>query len=200
MTSLIDQYPRAAQSVDLWFDMHEKPEEKHPKWWIWALENQPRCMLLKQRDELVNSRAYPVDEIISRFGLYFTSSVSYMLALAIARGARWIGLYGIDMACGSEYYHQRACCEYLIGLAVGSGITVDIPKDSALLKSRWLYGYDEDRPTTENERLIEEMSIWRAEALALRRLVPEDQRPKLTQATAKMIEELNLEHASAVSR
>ena len=190
VASLIDLHPNAAPYISRWFDLHREPEEKHPNWWGWALENQPMCVLLEERKELKNSQAYPIDEMKTRFGSYFTSSLSYMLALAIARGAKWIGLYGADMVCGSEYYYQRACCEFLLGVARGSGIEVEIPNESALLKSPWLYGYDENRPATENERIIEEMAVWRAETLALRRLVPEEQRPKPPLDTRGFVEEI----------
>ena len=190
VASFIELHPKAASLISRWFDLHHEPEKKHPQWWAWALERQPSCILIEKRDELVNSQAYPIDEMRKRFGSYFTSSISYMLALAIARRAKWIGIYGVDMACGSEYYYQRACCEFLIGIARGSGIEVEIPDESFLLRSRWLYGYDDGRPVTESERMIEEMSIWRAEALALRAMIPEENRPKPPPNAVRFVEEM----------
>ena len=179
LVPLMSIHPRVAPLITRWFDLHlHDTSKRHSAWWEWAIENQPMCFFQEAHRELKNSAAYPIEEMESRFGHYFTSSIAYMLALAMARGAKWIGLYGIDMACGGEYYYQRACCEYLIGLARGSGIKVEIPKGSALLHSPWLYGYDQRRPTTENERIIEEMACWRSEALALRERVPEHLRPK----------------------
>ena len=43
----------------------------------------------------------------------------------------------------SEYGHQRPSCEYFLGLAVGRGIEVEIPKTSDLLKSPFLYGIED---------------------------------------------------------
>jgi len=94
--------------------------------------------------ELPNSVAYPLARVIARLGGsisdYFTNTISYMIALAIAEGYREIHVYGVDMAVGSEYESQRPSCEYFLGLAVGRGIKVVIPPGSDLLKTRFRYG------------------------------------------------------------
>mgnify|MGYP001575518399 FL=1 len=54
---------------------------------------------------------------------------------------REIAIFGIDLVVGEEYDFQKACVEYVIGLANARGITVRIPPQSALLKQRWRYGY-----------------------------------------------------------
>jgi hypothetical protein len=51
-------------------------------------------------DAIPKSVPYPLQDITSRFGNYFTNSVSYMIALAIMQGATEIGCYGVDMATG----------------------------------------------------------------------------------------------------
>ena len=80
---------------------------------------------------------------------------------------------GVDMAMETEYQHQRPCCEYLIGLARGTGIQVDVPETSSLLKSPWLYGYDAQQPETVDDQKQDELATWRCEALALREIVGE---------------------------
>lgn len=86
---------------------------------------------------------YPIEDITKRFGRYFTSSVAYMIALAIREGAKEIGLYGMTMGCDDEYSIQKPCLEYLIGYARGMGIQVTIPKDSMLLYTQQMYGFEE---------------------------------------------------------
>ena len=49
------------------------------------------------------------------------------------------------MAVDTEYYWQRPSCEYFIGLARGMGITVYLPDDCDLLKTRFLYAIHEDQ-------------------------------------------------------
>lgn len=78
--------------------------------------------------------SYPFDEVAKTIGGdYFCSSMAYMVAKAIHDGAEEIALYGIDMT-DAEYVYQRANMEYLIGLARGKGIKVNIPDSSPLCK------------------------------------------------------------------
>lgn len=107
-------------------------------------------------EEIPKSIPYPVDQITGRFGRYFTNSVSYMIALAIEMGFREIGLYGVDMSTASEYGPQRPSCEFFIGICAGLGIKVTIPKQSDLLKTRFLYGFEE-REQSEFEAKISSM-------------------------------------------
>lgn len=54
---------------------------------------------MQQRwDVIPKSIAYPIDDVVRRFGNYFTNSVSYMIIMAIMEGATEIGCYGVDMA------------------------------------------------------------------------------------------------------
>jgi len=85
---------------------------------------------------------YPLERMVEQFGRYFTSSIGYMLALAIADGYTWIGLYGIDLASDIEYQQQRANAEYLIGWARGLGRTVVLATGSAICQAGHLYGYE----------------------------------------------------------
>ena len=88
------------------------------------------------------STAYPLQEILAAFHRkYFTSSVSYMIALALHLGAKEIYLYGINMAT-NEYHLQRPSAEYWIGRAEGLGVKVAIPETSSLLNDP-LYGFGE---------------------------------------------------------
>ena len=45
----------------------------------------------------------------------------------------------------SEYAEQRPSCEYYLGVAKGRGIKLYLPVESDLLKTRFIYGYDETR-------------------------------------------------------
>jgi len=97
----------------------------------------------KHWDEIPQSLPYPLEEITGRFGRYFTNSVSYMIALAITMGAAEIGCWGVDMAAATEYGPQRPSCEFFLGIAAGLGIKLTIPKQADLLKTRFMYGFEE---------------------------------------------------------
>ena len=83
------------------------------------------------------------EDMMTVFGPYFTNTVSWMTAIAIALGYKEIHIYGVDMAQNTEYGQQRPSCEYFIGWARGMGVNVVIPDTSDLLKSPFLYGYDD---------------------------------------------------------
>lgn len=99
-------------------------------------------------DIIPKSQEYPLQMVIQKFGGYFTNSVSYMIALAIFQiaeaGAKGeIGCWGVDMATGSEYGPQRPSCEFFLGVAAGLGISITIPPEADLLKTKFLYGFGE---------------------------------------------------------
>ena len=122
--------------------------------WLAANKEIPVYMI-KQYPEVPASIPYPLNEMIDKFGMpragreekdgYFTNSISYMIALAIHEGFERIYIYGVDMAVGSEYNHQRPSCEYYVGIAKGMGIEIVMPVEADLLKSRHLYGFEEEK-------------------------------------------------------
>lgn len=94
-----------------------------------------RLYMQSECQEVPNAERYPfeaVSESIS--GVYWNSSISYALALAIHDGASEIAIYGVDMAADDEYGYQKPNMEYLVGLARGKGINVSIPDTSPLCK------------------------------------------------------------------
>ena len=106
--------------------------------------------------DIPSSVKYPLDKMIEEFGIprsnvnhkpdaYFTNSISFMIALAIYEGFKEIHVYGVDLAIGVEYIEQRPSCEYYLGIAKGRGIKLFLPIESDLLKTRFIYGYDEVR-------------------------------------------------------
>lgn len=136
-------HPNFASLVTHWFEIHPNIERLREEWLGWAVENQVRCYLQDKHSELENSQAYPIDEMVEQFGRYLTSTVAYMLALAISKGATEIGCFGVNMSSDTEYFRHRPCFEYFAGLARGMGIRVHVAGESPLLQSsNGLYGYD----------------------------------------------------------
>ena len=134
-----------------WFDIHDRKlieEDKGapPQWppHVEALKKFPISVYMQRRwDDIPNSVPYPKEEMEAAYpdGDYQTSSISWMIALAILEGFKEIGVYGVDMAQETEWAEQRPACEYWIGLARGMGIKVFIPRTSDLLKSIGQYGW-----------------------------------------------------------
>jgi len=88
-----------------------------------------------------NARPYPFNEIVSRFGRYFTVSACWMLALGIHLGYQTIGVFGCDMI-DEQHKDKRPAFEYFLGFAKGLGIEVIIPNSCPLLKCDKLYGFE----------------------------------------------------------
>jgi hypothetical protein len=121
-----------------------------------------------------NAVQYPLDNVLKEFPRkYFTNTISYMIALALMHGFKKIGIYGVDMAVSSplrgqnEYSHQRPSCEYFVGMAEGRGVEVIIPDESDLLKTNFLYSFEEHKEESfisKCRELTNSMAHRRAEA------------------------------------
>jgi hypothetical protein len=97
--------------------------------------------MTRKYDDIPSSVAYPLVEVVESVGPYFTSTMSYMIALAVFEGYEEIFVVGVDPIPDSEYEEQRAACEYHLGVAVGRGIGVVFPSSSHLLRVDALYGF-----------------------------------------------------------
>ena len=100
--------------------------------------------MTQHHPEIPNSVAFPVAKVAEQFGDYFTSTIAFEIALAIYEGFTEIALYGIDLIVGEEWDYQKSCAEYYLGIAMGRNITVRIPRQSALLKTLYRYGYEKE--------------------------------------------------------
>ena len=108
----------------------------------------------------IDAVPFPRDDMLTLFEPYFTNTISWLLAFAIALEYDEILLYGVDMAQDGiqrEYRDQRPSCEWLIGLAQGRGINVVIPPGSDLMKASHLYGFDDDLYRKKLEARINEL-------------------------------------------
>jgi len=106
--------------------------------------------LQKARKDVPNSISYPLKEIQGFFmhidpnhtKPYFASTISFMLAMAIAEGINEIQLYGVDLSEHEEWGYQKPNTEFYLGMARGRGIRVVVPEASSLLSFTHTYGYD----------------------------------------------------------
>lgn len=73
----------------------------------------------------------------------FSSSLSWMLAMAIMERPDEIGLWGVDMSAQEEWHGQRSGCQHLIHIAKSIGIKITLPPESDLIRPAPLYGYQE---------------------------------------------------------
>lgn len=127
--------------VDVFFEMH-KPEH-HPE----CLGKLATCgkpvIMLKKEKSIPTSEAYPVEEVATALGEEFSSSIAYMMALAIYLGYEEIKIYGVYLMHETEYMSQRPGFKYYLGIARAKGIKVWAQENTCLTSSAWRYGYDD---------------------------------------------------------
>jgi len=172
----LNQLYRHIPRADREFDIHAEWEKgnvagtDHPRW----LRQFPGPIyMVDPPADVPTGVRYPIERMIAKFGDYFTSTVAAMLALAIDEidqavmrrfaampqtdnpvwalrqlyGEYCVGIFGIDLVVGTEYFHQKACVEYYIGQACGRGIEVALPPETALCKQAYRYGWQLEPPT-----------------------------------------------------
>ena len=151
-----------AERADAVFQMHAEPIWRNPKnrndsgHYDWLTSGKTPLVYMQGRyDEIPMSEKYPIDELSNallgrmyqtvggkeKALQYFTSSVSYAIALGIYRGYTNIEIYGVEMETDSEYYHQRDGVAFWIGYAGGRGISVNF---HGSIFDAPLYGYEGD--------------------------------------------------------
>lgn len=112
----------------------------------WLAECPRPVYMIQHHQEISNSVRFPIERAIEITGRdYFQSTISYEIALAILEGFEEIGIWGVDLIVGQEYEYQKANCEYWLAIAESQGIKVTIPKESALLKQQYRYGYQPEQ-------------------------------------------------------
>ena len=93
-------------------------------------------------DEIPTSEAYPIDDAVREFGQpYFNNTIAFMIAYALLHGVEELQIWGINQASGTEYFYEKGCVEYWLGVATGMGVRVSIHgKHSELLTNKDRYG------------------------------------------------------------
>lgn len=149
------------------FEIHSHPftkDDAHRKW-LSTKHGKP-IFINKARPDVPDGITLPVDEL-QQLGRYYTNTVSWMIGLAILCRPEEIALYGVNMAQDDEYAHQRPSCEYYLGIAVGAGIRVQVPKQSDLLKCAVQYGIETspilDKMAARKEELTARLNQARAQ-------------------------------------
>lgn len=131
------------------FEIHdlELVRKTRPADFDWLKENQSQIYIRDPHPEFPKANLFPWRELVSKYGRYFTNTISWQIAFAMHLGAKSIGIWGVDMAqdgvTNSEYSHQRPSCEYFIGLARGMGIEVVVAQTCDLLKTHRLYAVED---------------------------------------------------------
>jgi hypothetical protein len=139
---------------DRWFEIHSLStitgefldrDEKmaHIEWLKRDHGNRPIYMA-EAYPWFPNAVRYPLEAVVGRFGSYFTSSMAYMIGLALMiPSVKRIECYGFEMIPENvDYAYQIPCIEYYRGLAKGLGIEIAFP-DVPTIWNQPLYAYQD---------------------------------------------------------
>lgn len=186
-----------APRVDAWFELHSLDRKCVPgnEPYISTLKQHPRVYLAAPDDRLPNGVIYPKDHILGKYPqkhhTFFTSSVAWMMAMAIEQRPSVIGLWGIDMAAGDEYEYQRPGLHYFMGVAEGLGIKIYAPPQSDILELHPLYGFKEQWRSYWKMRAREEEIDQRLKAIDKILNAKESEKLQLMGARQSMVYEKN---------
>jgi hypothetical protein len=141
-----------------WFQIHKSESFKrivdshgHTGHYDWLKANPWNIPIYMQFhfDEIPLSVEYPLHKVKETFFKnfwrgnnkinYLTSSLAYMIPIALLDGFQRIELYGFEMSDNTEYVKQKACAEFWMGQALGRGIEIYTPPNCQILYSE-LYG------------------------------------------------------------
>ncbi len=105
--------------------LHELKAEKPPK----------RIFTEEPMPDWPANVVFPRDAMYAKYGrMWFTSSISYAIALALEENVTDLGIFGIDLESGEEYESQFVAARYFIDLARLAGVNLLLPKGCGLLR------------------------------------------------------------------
>jgi hypothetical protein len=148
----------------MWFELHPLDDASCPPDYVqWMASLKTPVVLIEADPRIPASVRYPREEMVQEFGPYFfTSSIAWMLALAIQQKPAEIGLWGVDMSATEEYSQQRPGCHFFIREALKAGITVFVPDQSDLSAPPSQYGF------AKGSAMYRKLEVRRAELISRR--------------------------------
>ncbi len=142
MDAIFELHGREYWNVENVKKLYKEYNSKFPKSLVYMQEH---------NKEIKGSLEYPLEDIKNMAGHYLlkkyqTSTISYMIAMAILKGYEQILMYGCHMSSDEEEYsRQRACCEAWLNFGLGRGIDYWLTPDTDIMKCSYMYGYDGDK-------------------------------------------------------
>lgn len=138
-----------ASKCDVLFELHPERYWKRPDIVERLTSFHGPVMMQDHYEEIPNSVRYPIEKVREVFQipampeLYVTNTISYMVALAYLEGFEEYHFYGVHMSHDTEYGYQKPNCEYYLGYLAALGKKIVLPPGGELLRTPYLYGYNE---------------------------------------------------------
>lgn len=130
--------------ADVWFDLHQRcAQTVDDMRWIEACPF-PIYVPPDLMDGVPNARRFPLQEIELQCGAYWACTFAYQIALAMYLGMTDIGLFGVELAYGTERERtvEWACTAYWLGRAEERGIGIHLPANSTMGRHVARYGFE----------------------------------------------------------
>lgn len=130
-------HPAGLPRMEVFWDLHDfdtyGPELKDYLTWLANFQSRVVIGHPHLMDRVKFPVLYPVQDMIAEHGtFFFSSTVSWMMAIAIAQRSSAIYVCGIDMATSEEYMRQKAGIKHFERIAKKAGIPVHYPPGSDL--------------------------------------------------------------------
>jgi len=129
--------------IDVFFELHryEPGQPWFSEGYCEFLKNRKKIWVSKEVDDIPNGKVIPYKKLVKKYGPYFfTSSLAWMLAMAIEKKPEKISLWGVDMGATTEYFDQKLGCQYFALVAKAQGIEIGVPPESDLFRPLPPYG------------------------------------------------------------
>lgn len=153
--------------VDVLFEIHAPEVIKAEGHWDLLKQFKGPILMQERYPDIPNAVKYPLDEIGARYQVrgtdvpYLTCSASVMIAFALEMrpAPLEISLYGVDLLMDVEYRNQRPSVEFWLGIAFARGVKVSVQQESGLLKTPYVYGW-QDASITAMHAQLDSRKTW----------------------------------------
>lgn len=146
--------PKRFKGATHWFDLHHKDHivsRRNANVWGWYQKLQIPIYLWQKYPDLPTSEAYPHEAVREMFGgtKLFTSSLDWLVALALFRGFTEIELYAYRMG-QPHYQHQVGSGRWWLKQCADRGVKVTHLSKSALAAVALEVEYKPPRPESQH--------------------------------------------------
>jgi len=132
------EYVQHVQALEAWMRIHDAPTPEAFDGYLNLLKSTQPPKVVYTSEPLAGCPAnvvYPKEAIFRKYSrMWFTSQISYALALALEENVTDLAIYGIDLESGEEYRSQFIGARHFIDLARLANVTLYLPQGCGLLR------------------------------------------------------------------
>lgn len=146
--------------ADRWFELHQaKAQSDDDMLWI------AKCPFpIYVPDDLMhaspNAVRFPIEMLERSYGDYWACTFAYQMALALFEDFTDVGLYGVELAWGTERERtvEWACVSWWAAYLEAKGVRMHFPAKSCLGRHPYRYGLEYDEEIAAVKRYLSKLS------------------------------------------